>query len=137
MNTAVVTGPRSIKDYRWVEVNIFRFLDAYPTIIRFIHGNAIGVDILSDRAVRKYRIEKKRFIVIHPVKPNYRKYGDPAPFIRNKEMVDDANICLALHNGISTGTQDTINHAKRKGIPIIIVLYPNYFTNEKEIDKWI
>ena len=144
MTKLLITGPREIKDRIWVKLNMFLYLDENKNITVLISGNAVGVDQLAEDAVRIYNINlerrnsKRPAIKIHRERPKYAIYGKPAPFIRNQTMVDMADECLALHNGKDGGTADTIKKAKKKGIPISIVLYPDrYEKTDNNLKKWL
>lgn len=47
---------------------------------------------------------------------NWEKYGKSAGFIRNKEMVEEADMVFAFPGG--KGTKHTKDLAKKKGIPV-------------------
>lgn len=136
MTTLLICGPREIKDVGWVERNVFAFLDAHPEITRMVHGVAVGVDVLSDKAVRKYNWLQNRQIKIIRKKPDYDTYGNSAPFTRNQDMVDIADVTLALHDGTDGGTADSIKKSRKKGILTITVLYPEIYDSINKINEW-
>lgn len=40
---------------------------------------------------------------------------------RNRYMVDNSSLMIALFNGLSGGTKSTIDYAKRKGLEVVII----------------
>ncbi|MDO4700541.1 MAG: hypothetical protein Q4A69_07655 [Moraxella sp.] len=47
-------------------------------------------------------------------KPNYQRHGRAAAFIRNRLIVDTADVLIAFWDGKSTGTKYTIDYAKKQ-----------------------
>jgi hypothetical protein len=76
-----------------------------------IHGNARGADKLAgDIAMRMgFWVES------HPA--NWTKHGKKAGPIRNRQMMD-RRPDLVIAFGEGRGTQDTVDEAKRRGIPV-------------------
>lgn len=103
MKVAVI-GSRSIRD-----VDISRFIPPDTTLI--ISGGAVGVDTLAERYADKNGIEK---LILHP---DYELYGKSAPLIRDKLIVDHADLVIAVWDGESRGTEYTISYAKRRRVP--------------------
>ncbi len=88
---------------RGINIDIDQYIPEDTTLI--ISGGAIGVDTAAERYADKMGISK----II--VRPDYKKYGKVAPLIRNKTMVDMADIVIAIWDGRSRGTKDTIDYA--------------------------
>lgn len=82
-------------------------IDEYmpPETTLIISGGAFGID----RCAEVYA--KKMNIPIKIIRPDYKKYGKTAPLVRNKEMVDMADLVIAIWDGRSRGTKDTIDYA--------------------------
>ncbi|MBQ8173911.1 MAG: hypothetical protein IJ009_00750 [Clostridia bacterium] len=78
-----VVGSRSITSF-----------DLAPYIPRevelMITGGAKGIDSLAEEFADKNSISK---LVI---RPNYRRYGRAAPLLRNEEMINMADMVLAV-----------------------------------------
>ena len=79
-----------------------------------ISGGAIGVDALSEEYADKNNIRK---III---KPDYNKYKKSAPIIRNKKIVDLADLVIAFWDGKSRGTKFTVDYARLKGKKVVL-----------------
>jgi hypothetical protein len=60
-------------------------------------------------------------LVEHPERPqvvNVTTYS-----LRNQDVVDAADELLAFHVNASAGTQDTVDKARRKGIPVVVFAF--------------
>lgn len=108
MKVAII-GSRGISD-----VSIDNYIPPDATLI--ISGGAIGVDRLAERYADKHGI--KKLILL----PQYEIYGKSAPLIRNKQIVDNADLVIAIWDGVSRGTQYTIDYAKRRNVPCEIYI---------------
>lgn len=51
----------------------------------------------------------------------YKKYEDGCLQERNKYMIDNSSLCIALYNGKGGGTKLTIDYAKSQGVKVVIV----------------
>ncbi len=81
-----------------------------------ISGGAKGIDTLAEKYADEHGIEKLIFY------PKYELYGRAAPLKRNEEMVDIADVVLAVWHGDSRGTKYTLNYAKKKNKKIIEII---------------
>ena len=111
----LICGSRTITNYTLVEDTI---LAAPFTISTVISGGARGVDELAERFAKEHHIP----IEIH--RPDWAAYGKAAGMIRNTDMVAAADAVIAIWDGKSRGTLDSINKAKAAGKPLWKILYP-------------
>ena len=120
--------------------------DGYVT---FITGMAMGTDIWVAEIVierkktnkdlhlicalphpgfdsRRSMIEKMRFNKIIKkadlVKEINNHYFKGCYQVRNEWMVDRSNLVIAVFNGQKSGTKNTVDYAKRKGVKVVNVL---------------
>jgi O-acetyl-ADP-ribose deacetylase (regulator of RNase III) len=115
--TLAITGSRSLTDAAHVRAAA---RDALAELIeRFgcrprltLHGDAPGVDrILADRlAAAGWRVEALR--------ADWQRHGRAAGPLRNRELVAHADALLAVWDGASAGTRDTIRAARARGLPV-------------------
>lgn len=80
-----------------------------------ISGGARGIDTLAAQFARKHGIKLLEF------RPDYATYGRGATFVRNRLMVDMADVVVAFWNGSSRGTKYTFEYAKKKYVPVVII----------------
>lgn len=84
--------------------------------VTWIHGGAKGFD----EQVEKYAIENN--IKTEVFKPDY-KFGKAAPLIRNKKMIESADLVIACYDGRkSGGTNQSILYAFNKGKNVFFVV---------------
>lgn len=106
MKVAVI-GSRSITSYPLEEV-----IPADTEEI--ISGGARGVDTLA----REYA--QAHGIPCTEIRPDYARYGKGAPLRRNLEIIEKADLVIALWDGKSTGTAHTIRKCREIGKPVVI-----------------
>jgi len=95
-----ICGSRSIKD-----LNLDFYLD--PNYFgEIVTGGAAGVDTIAEKWAKKHGIEWVCYL------PQYTVYGGKyAPLVRNKQMIEYADECIAFWDGKSKGTLMTIEYA--------------------------
>ena len=95
-----ICGSRSIKD-----LNLDFYLD--PNYFgEIVTGGAAGVDTIAEKWAKKHGIEWVCYL------PQYEIYGGKyAPLVRNKQMIEYADECIAFWDGKSKGTLMTIEYA--------------------------
>ncbi len=96
-----IFGSRYDFDPQEARADIYNFVASTPRDAVIVSGAAVGVDTIARQAAEFYRRE----IVEH--KPDYRKHGDPAPWIRNRIIEADSDMGRAVWNGVSGGTKHT------------------------------
>jgi len=115
----IIAGSRTITNKYLINRNIFKGIESLvpfskidETII--ISGGARGVDTEGESWAKSFGFPVKRFL------PEWNKYGKKAGFLRNKEMINEADALIAIWDGKSKGTEHTINLAKEKNIPFYV-----------------
>lgn len=112
----IIAGGRDFQNYNLLcEKCDFYFSRIKPTAI--ISGLAKGADSLG----RQYGLNRGIQVLEFPA--DWNKYGKSAGMRRNQEMLKIADGLIAFWDGKSRGTENMINIAKNKGIPIRIVHY--------------
>ena len=115
MKLAVVGG-RTFHDYKRLEAILDNLRDSFG-FTTIVSGGAGGADTLGaayadDRAMDK---------IIHL--PDWELHGKAAGFIRNKLIINDADMVVACWNGISRGTNNSIALAKEQKKDTLILYY--------------
>ncbi len=94
MKVAII-GSRSIKK---LDLEIYIPQD----VSEIVSGGAIGVDRLARNYAIKNKIKLTEFL------PDYNNFGRVAPLKRNIEIIEYADLVIALWDGSSKGTQFVI-----------------------------
>jgi hypothetical protein len=115
----VIAGSRNFDDYDLLESTLNEFIEFHsigdpdPGVL-IISGLAKGADLLGvEYAYQKgYRVEKF---------PANWKLGRGAGPKRNLEMAKSANACIVFWDGISRGTANMIELAKKHNLKMLVV----------------
>ena len=67
-----------------------------------VSGGAAGIDTLAEKYARENALLFKKF------EPEYHKYGKSAPFMRNAQIIEYANLVLVFWDGKSRGTAQAV-----------------------------
>ena len=119
----IIAGSRNINDYNLL---LKAIRNSGFKITEICSGGANGVDGLGERYGREHGIPVQifpaaweDFSVPCVVKINRfgRKYNAMAGYKRNRQMAENAEALIAVHNG-SPGTRDMVNVAKEYGLKI-------------------
>ena len=84
----------------------------YHDITMIISGGARGADKMAAEYAVKNGIPYKEFPA------DWNRHGKSAGYIRNKEIVKNADEVIAFWNGNSKGTAHTIRLAEEAGKPV-------------------
>ena len=106
-----VIGSRGID-----QADLSRYIPEEATML--ISGGAMGVDSLAEA----YAAEKG--LPIKVIKPQYSLFGKRAPLVRNRQIVECADLVVAIWDGESSGTAYTIDYAHEKGVPVRLYIPP-------------
>jgi hypothetical protein len=98
-------GSRSFADYERLKKFILEHINI-EDISLVVSGGAIGADTLAERFAKEYNLKKKIFI------PQWDTYGKSAGYIRNIDIVKEADVVFAFWDGQSKGTKSTISLAR-------------------------
>ena len=104
----MIAGSRSIQNF-----DLSAYIPENTDLI--ITGGAQGVDALAEQYADKHRISK---LII---RPQYDVYGKAAPILRNKKMVEIADVVLVIWDGQSVGTKSTIQYAQKLQKELIVI----------------
>ena len=100
-----VIGSRTIKYFDFSKLKL----------TNVISGGALGID----SAVRLYCMGKG--IPLTEIKPIYSSFGRSAPIIRNKEIVQKADLIYAIWDRKSKGTKFVIDYALKIGKKVVVI----------------
>jgi len=105
-----VSGTRSFEDYN----KFSEIMDDFKDVDSIVSGGARGTDTMAERYAKENNIDFSEYL------PEWGRYGRAAGPIRNEKIVEASDLIVAFHNGISRGTQSTIDIANKTGTKIMI-----------------
>lgn len=109
----LVCGSRTITNafyvFNCIEESINQLELLEYNISHIIEGQAIGVDSIAGQYAKLTKIT-----LLDDFKPDWKKHGKGAGFVRNKEMVDLCDRGIAIWDGKSTGTAHTISLLRKQ-----------------------
>lgn len=104
-----IIGSRKFNDREFA----YEKLDALHAFYKFktvVSGGARGADSIGSDWASARGLDALIFL------PEYEKYGRSAPFRRNTDIVENSDIIVAFWDGKSTGTKDSLEKAKVRGV---------------------
>lgn len=114
----IVAGGREFDNYELMCTTLdyyFKDLDKKDLVI--VSGRANGADKLGERYAREH------FINVECYGADWKKYGNAAGPIRNRQMAENADALVAYHDGKSRGTKNMIETATELGLKVRVVNY--------------
>lgn len=116
----IIAGTRYFNDYSLLKETSDRLLAdkiiaGYSIVI--VSGGCAGADLLGERYAKEngYSIDR------YPAE--WQKYGRKAGIMRNAVMADNADALIAYWDGISRGTKNMIDEARKKGLAVRVKRY--------------
>lgn len=106
-----IVGSRSFNDYELLK----RQMDSIQGVTGIVSGGADGADTLG----AKYADDHGLPLIVY--RPDWKKYGKKAGYLRNALIVRDADLVIAFWDGESRGTKSTIDICVREGVPYQVV----------------
>ncbi len=113
MKRIVIGGYRNFNDYEVFKAFVNSCIGD-ENEITVLSGHCKGADLMAEQ----YAEEKGFATEIYPA--DWKKYGRAAGPIRNKQMVEKADIVIAFTCDRATGTKNLISHAQKLGKKIFI-----------------
>ena len=114
--SVIIAGSRGFSDYDLLKEKCDNlFSRRKPTVI--LCGEAKGADSLGKRYAKEHGIPVQSFPA------QWDRYGKAAGMIRNNQMLAFADALVAFWDGKSHGTENMLDIAANKGIPVRVICY--------------
>ena len=110
----IVAGSRDFQNYPLLCKELDKIRES---IAEIVCGEARGADTLG----RTYAYDNDISIKSFPA--DWHTYGAQAGYIRNQEMGDYADMCIAFWDGQSPGTQHMIDYMEKLGKEVKVIRY--------------
>lgn len=95
-----------------------QILEPYKSKITYIiSGGARGADTLGEEWANENGVKTQIFYA------NWDKHGKQAGFIRNVDIIESCDGCIAFWDGESKGTKHSLSLCEKLGKPVKIVKY--------------
>lgn len=111
MKVAVI-GSRSFNDYEKLKDTLSKI-----DVSLLVSGGANGADKLGEQYANENNIPTKIFL------PDWKKHGKAAGFLRNTDIINEAELVVAFWDQQSNGTRDSIQKAEKQGKKVMIVTF--------------
>jgi hypothetical protein len=125
-----VVGSRSFRDYECMELEL-NVLSKTFNIDTIVSGGAKGADSLSERWAKENGKKTEIYLA------DWVRFGKGAGMIRNRDIVSNSDIIIAFWDGVSNGTKNSIDRAKKRGIPLYVVINGVLQPSVNVIDEWL
>ena len=118
MKKIMISGSRTINDESLISEKLNSALAEYPDMI-LISGGARGVDSIGEAWAKSHNVQIQQY------KPDWKRYGRGAGIVRNKSMVETADLVIIFWDGISKGTKSVIDFCKKRNKSYLLVEIKN------------
>jgi len=105
----IIAGGRDVTNY---DLLLEAITESEYHISQVICGGASGADALGERWARENGVP------VEKCHADWKKYGNAAGPIRNRQMANRGEALIALWDGKSRGTKNMIDEATKKGLKI-------------------
>lgn len=111
----IIAGSRDITNYRLVS-NCIReaWAEIEGGITEIVSGGAMGVDRMGELFAQSACLPLK------VIPADWKRHGNAAGPIRNREMAKYADVLIAIWDGESRGTRNMISEARKRGLQVFI-----------------
>ncbi len=116
MTVVAVVGSRDFQDYGLLCSTLDRILARHPGCT-LVSGGAPGADTLAERYCTEHGIDVEVFWA------DWDQHGKAAGPIRNRKIVEAADIIIAFWDGKSRGTKSTVSIAKSLGRVVEVIKF--------------
>jgi len=112
----IIAGGRKFNDYNLLKEKCDHYL-LNAKEIEIVSGTAYGADKLGELYAEERGYPIKRFPA------DWDKYGKGAGYIRNARMAEYADYLILFWDGMSRGSKNMYDIAKKKGLEVKVVKY--------------
>ena len=130
MKLAVV-GSRDVDQYEVVREILDTIYSYNPEISAVVSGGARGIDSYGAYWAKENDLPVTEYL------PDWNKYGKRAGFVRNELIVKDADYVCAIWDGVSRGTLNSIDLARKYKKKLLVINVMKYEYQEDGVDKHV
>lgn len=113
MKLAII-GSRTFNNYNLLKETLEQYKSK---ITKVISGGAKGADSLGEQWAKENNIQTQIFY------PDWDKYQKAAGFIRNKDIIENCDVCIAFWDEVSIGTKHSLSLCEKLNKPYKIIKF--------------
>ena len=110
----LICGSRNFEDFGLLAMKLSAIVSQVKTPVVVVSGCSRGADHMGEQWAKARGYEVEQY-------PADWSQGKSAGYRRNQKMINTATHVVAFWDGVSKGTEHTINLAKSAGLPLRIV----------------
>lgn len=111
-----IIGSRSFNDFDFLDKKVKELMPKQKCDFIIVSGGAKGTDTLAEKFADKYGYKLEVW------RAKWHTHGKCAGYLRNHDIVRNANMVIAFWDGMNKGTRHTINIAKNDENRIVYVI---------------
>ncbi len=111
-------------NYETVAAAIDTLISQGMDVTAIIEGASRGVDRLASQYAREHGIENIR------MPADWKVFNRGAGPVRNRKMAEMGDALLAFWDGTSSGTQNMIQAAQNRGLPVTVIYVNTELKND-------
>lgn len=116
-----ISGSRNIVDKDWVYAQLDYILsECKNKHVTIVSGGAKGVETLAKDWAKEKNLDFIEFKPYHLL-DGKAKFEPKYFFVRNRQLVDNADVVVALYSGVSSDTKAFMEYASRKGKQLVTI----------------
>lgn len=118
----IIAGGRDFNDYELARAELMKTIIDVPLAeIEIVCGGAKGADTIGETFAKNFQLQIKYFIPVWRNEDGI--YDRTAGFKRNRNMGAYATHVIVFWDGKSKGTEHMIKEAKKRKLPLTIIMY--------------
>ena len=111
-----IIGSRDFNNFDFLDKKVKELMPKQDYQFIIVSGGAKGTDTLAERFAEKYNYYTEIY------RAKWHVHGKCAGYLRNHDIVRNADMVIAFWNGMSKGTKHTINIARHDENRVVHVI---------------
>ncbi len=120
----IVSGLRTYGKKDTVCAEITNYISEIGSVKEIVTGGSSGVEQIAQQYADENDIKQKEIV------PDWQSYINAAGLIRDTQLAEYGTHLLVLSNGVSKGSNNLIEEAKKRNLTIKIVKIPDALETE-------
>lgn len=121
-----IIGSRDFNHFDFLDKKVKELMPKEDYEFIIVSGGARGTDTLAEQFAEKYNYKKEIW------RAKWHTHGKCAGYLRNHDIVRNADMVIAFWNGISKGTRHTINIARNDSRRVVHIIRVDNLMKERK-----